>query len=386
MIPAPPARAVDWAILVVLALQAATGVGTIFAGTPESAWLIVLHAIGGLVLVVLIGLKLWRVRHRLRPGRFRRDMVPAVLAAMVVLATMGSGIAWASGWRPWVGLWTLLTIHAVLGLLLLIPVLIHLTLRIHRPRAIDFADRRTALQFAALAGVGTLAWGLQRQLTRVLEVPSRFTGSYETRSFEGNAFPSTSWVADDPEPIDPSDWELIVDGAVEDELALSESKLIANGGPEAHLATDGGAGTDLTTEGEAEASLTTDGGAGADIRSGAAIDAVLDCTSGWYSEQRWQGVSVASLLDAATPTDEARWVSFHSVTGYRWSLPMAEAADALLATHVTGERLSHEHGYPLRLVAPGRRGFQWVKWIERVEVRTTPDYGQWIAIFTSGFE
>ncbi len=366
MVSGPPPRTVDWAILVVLVLQAATGVGTLFAGTPDSAWLIVLHAIGGLVLVGLIGMKLWRVRNRLRPGRFRREMVPAVLAAVVVLATMGTGIAWASGWRPWVGLWTLLTIHAVLGLLLLFPVLVHLSLRIHRPRVVDFAERRTALQFAALAGVGTIAWGLQRQLTRLLEAPSRFTGSYQTRSFEGNAFPSTSWVADDPEPIDPGDWELIVDGAVEHDVAISESNLTANG--------------------ETEVDLTTDGGAEAALRSNAEIDAVLDCTSGWFSEQRWQGVSVASLLDAATPTDEARWVAFHSVTGYRWSLPIDEAADALLATHVTGERLSHDHGYPLRLVAPGRRGFQWVKWVERVEVRTAADYGQWIAIFTSGFE
>jgi DMSO/TMAO reductase YedYZ molybdopterin-dependent catalytic subunit len=36
-------------------------------------------------------------------------------------------------------------------------------------------------------------------------------------------------------------------------------------------------------------------------------------------------------------------------------------------------------------VAPGRRGFQWVKWIEAVEVLERPDYGQWVAIFTSGF-
>jgi hypothetical protein len=34
-------------------------------------------------------------------------------------------------------------------------------------------------------------------------------------------------------------------------------------------------------------------------------------------------------------------------------------------------------------VAPGRRGFEWVKWLERVEVLTAPDLGQVIAIFTS---
>jgi DMSO/TMAO reductase YedYZ molybdopterin-dependent catalytic subunit len=63
-----------------------------------------------------------------------------------------------------------------------------------------------------------------------------------------------------------------------------------------------------------------------------------------------------------------------------------EAREALLATHVDGDRLSHGHGAPARLVAPGRRGFQWVKWIEHVEVQRHQDLSQWIAIFVSGFE
>jgi DMSO/TMAO reductase YedYZ molybdopterin-dependent catalytic subunit len=162
-------------------------------------------------------------------------------------------------------------------------------------------------------------------------------------------------VADDPEPIDPETWSLQVDGAVERSLSQ---------GPDLLAAADSADMLDPTAEREA----------------------ILDCTSGWYSAQRWRGIAVGDLLEAAGARDDARWVSFHSVTGYRWSLPIDEAREALLATHVTGERLSHAHGFPLRLVAPGRRGFQWVKWVERVEVRERPDYGQWIAIFTSGFE
>ena len=63
----------------------------------------------------------------------------------------------------------------------------------------------------------------------------------------------------------------------------------------------------------------------------------------------------------------------------------AEARDALLATHVGDEPLNHDHGAPVRLVAPGRRGFQWVKWIVAVELLTAPDFGQAIAIHTSSF-
>jgi DMSO/TMAO reductase YedYZ molybdopterin-dependent catalytic subunit len=82
---------------------------------------------------------------------------------------------------------------------------------------------------------------------------------------------------------------------------------------------------------------------------------------------------------------DAGWVRFRSVTGYRWSLPVAEARGALLATHVGEEPLSHEHGAPVRLVAPGRRGFQWVKWVVSVEILSAPDPGQLAAIHTSSF-
>ena len=61
--------------------------------------------------------------------------------------------------------------------------------------------------------------------------------------------------------------------------------------------------------------------------------ALLDCTGGFYSSQRWRGVRISRLLDLAQPHVDARYVSFISVTSYRWSLPLDEARQALLATH-----------------------------------------------------
>ena len=46
-----------------------------------------------------------------------------------------------------------------------------------------------------------------------------------------------------------------------------------------------------------------------------------------------------------------------------------------VATHVGDEPLTHGHGAPARIVAPGRRGFQWVKWIVRIELIENQDYG-----------
>jgi DMSO/TMAO reductase YedYZ molybdopterin-dependent catalytic subunit len=40
----------------------------------------------------------------------------------------------------------------------------------------------------------------------------------------------------------------------------------------------------------------------------------------------------------------------------------------LLAFKVAGEPLTPVHGFPARLVAPGWRGYNWVKWVQSIEV------------------
>ena len=74
-----------------------------------------------------------------------------------------------------------------------------------------------------------------------------------------------------------------------------------------------------------------------------------------------------------------------SHTGYRWSFELQDAFGLLLATDVGGEALSHEHGAPVRLVAPGRRGFEWVKWVVCVELHDSPDPGALASTVWSSF-
>ncbi|PSQ40622.1 sulfite oxidase [Halobacteriales archaeon QS_9_68_42] len=344
---APNPRVLDGSLLVGVGFVLATGVVSLYSGRPSRAWVFLTHGVGGLVLAGLVGLKLRRVRPRMSAARHSAVVALSVLLAVVTAAALLTGTAWVFGASLDLGPWGLLNLHIGLGLVVAGLLAGHLVFRFRLPSRSDFEGRRTALRYGAAVVTGAAVYRLQQSVNAAAETAGanrRFTGSREQDSDEGNAFPVTSWMADDPDPVDASSWALSVDGAVADPVELEY----------AELADD-------------------------DERR-----ALLDCTSGWYSEHDWQGVSVGSLLEAVDPADDAAWVSFRSVTGYRWSLPIEEAREALLATAVDGEQLSHGHGFPLRLVAPGRRGFQWVKWVESIRVTRRRDHAERLAIFLSG--
>jgi DMSO/TMAO reductase YedYZ molybdopterin-dependent catalytic subunit len=49
-------------------------------------------------------------------------------------------------------------------------------------------------------------------------------------------------------------------------------------------------------------------------------------------------------------------------------IPVGELNGPLLAWEVAGQPLPVANGAPLRLVVPNRRGLDWVKWVESIEV------------------
>jgi uncharacterized membrane protein YozB (DUF420 family) len=343
----PPPRLVDWTILAAVTLALVTGLSSLLVGEPSGAWVFVLHGAGALTLVVLLFFKFRRVRHRVT-SRWTATIALSVLLGIVTVGALTTGVAWVLGVHLDLWGWTLLSLHIGLGLLVVPLVLLHLRRRFRTPSTNDWEGRRTALQYTGLVVFGALAWRANEAIIATLDTAGenhRFTGS-KPEPGTGNRFPATSWMLDDPDPIDVNDWRLHVTGLVDEPLSLAYD--------------------DLFTTGEQHT--------------------VLDCTSGWYTERDWQGMRVSDLLEITGVDEDGRWVVFHSVTGYRFGFPLSEADDLLLATHVDREQLSHGHGFPLRVVAPGRRGFQWVKWVTAVEVRRTRDIGQWLSIFISGID
>jgi DMSO/TMAO reductase YedYZ molybdopterin-dependent catalytic subunit len=334
------ARGTDWGLAALVASLIATGVLTLFEGSSHDAWVYAAHDALGAAIAVLVVVKLVRVWPRIRAlQRWDNRTAAGVSVAVLVTATLVSGWLWSTGANAAIAGYSLLGWHDALGAALALLVVAHMVLRAKPLRRRDVAHRR---QFLAAAGIGAgslLAWRVQRPLLAVFELRGanrRFTGSYEAASFAGNAFPTTSWVADNPRPIALDSYRLRVTGLVARELELALA--------------------DLPPDDE--------------------LVATLDCTGGFYSTQRWRGTLLSRLLEQAPPDrDRARHVSVVSHTGYRWSFALGDASRLLLATHVGDEALSHDHGAPMRLVAPGSRGFQWVKWVQRIEVLADPDFG-----------
>jgi DMSO/TMAO reductase YedYZ molybdopterin-dependent catalytic subunit len=336
------ARAVNVAILLLLALELATGLGSFLIGEPDGRWLLWLHRAGGLALVVLL---LWKAGIAARSYRRRGVTVSTGLAAVggvLFLGSLATGLLWATMRLPWVpvpvlGSWTVLSVHVALSLLLIPLFVAHLGLRWPRPSREDLIGRRAALRMLGLLAAGFVFWRVQEVLS-VLAAPSgsrrRFTGSREEGSFAGNLHPVTNWLSDPIPRVDPDRWRLRIHGEVERETDLSYEEILV---------------------------------LGAAVRQ-----ATLDCTGGWYTVQRWSGVLVAALLEQAGLENGARSLLIRSTTGYTRRFPLDEAGDLLLATHVGDEELSAGHGFPLRLVAPGHRGYNWVKWISEVEVSSDP--------------
>ena len=343
-------RLTDWGLALATGIAFATGILSLIAGRSEDWLIFASHGVAGLWLLLLLYGKLRRVLPRLvRPQLWDRATLVGTSAALIVALAAGSGVWWVLGGDLFVAGFNLMNWHILLGITLTLIISLHMLIRAKPLRQRDIQGRRQMLRFGAIALGGIALWPAQQALATRLSLPGaqrRFTGSREAGSYAANAFPATSWIADQPRPIPPAAWNLKIAGRVARPLSLGYSELLA-------------------WQDE--------------------IEATLDCTGGFYSTQRWRGVQVGRLLDQATVDPEARWVSFISVTGYRWSLPLAEARAALLATHVGVEPLSHGHGAPARLVAPGRRGFEWVKWVVQIEALAAPDAGQILSIYRSSF-
>jgi hypothetical protein len=322
-------RRTNVALLVMLLGAFTTGVLAYATGTVEPARLVVVvHGAVGLGLLLLVPWKSVIVRRSLGRGTRRSGRGAGVALGLTLIVAVAAGVLHASGgYHPVFGV-TALTVH-VTAAVAAVPLLIaHARGRRQRLRRTDLS-RRTVLRAGAL-GVGSVAaYGMVEGASNLLGLPGqdrRATGSYEVGTGVPALMPVTQWFTDSVPSLG-SDSQILNIG----------SRVV----PYAEL----GAGRDK-------------------------VHAVLDCTGGWYAEQEWQGHRLDRLV-GEIPSG-TRSVDVVSVTGYSRRFSLSDLGRLLLATRAAGEPLSAGHGGPVRLVAPDRRGFWWVKWVQRIEFTSQP--------------
>lgn len=323
-------RRTNLALLVLLPLAVLTG---LYANTIGTDWRVDPAAIHGVIALAIAGLSPWKsviVRRGLR--RWTRATRTSIVLLALVVATLGTGLLHATGFQGMLGWFTVMQVHIACAVLALVLVVSHFRAHPVRVRRHDL-DRRAFLRTAGTAAASIVAWVSMERGVRAVGLPGgdrRFTGSHERGSFAPDRMPVTSWLDDQVQRIAAQDWDVGVPGR---RLSLA----------------------DLATYPSDD------------------VTATLDCTSAWYSRQVWTGVRLDRLIDLGAH----RSIVVRSATGYARRFPVRDLGHLWLATHVGGVPLSAGHGSPARIVAPGRRGFWWVKWVTDIEVS---DVAWWVQL------
>jgi len=328
-----PGRRTNLALLGLTLIATVTGSVAFGIGEPWVRWVVIGHAIAGLGIVALVPWKAGIVARGVR--RHHSGSVPAFLLAALVAIVVISGLAHAAGLVVSVGPVSAMQVH-VGAALASIPLMgWHVVARRTRPGRADLS-RRNLLRAGVVAGGSAVAYGAIEVAIRLAALPGagrRATGSYERGSHVPRLMPVTQWLNDRVPGVAPDRWGLtVIDAAGERSVGYAD--LVAH-----------------------------------DDR----MRAVIDCTGGWWAEQEWEGALLTELL---VGLDRASSIEVSSITGYGRRLPAADADRLLLAIRVASAPLSAGHGFPARLVAPGRRGFWWVKWVDRIALSDAPWWWQ----------
>jgi DMSO/TMAO reductase YedYZ molybdopterin-dependent catalytic subunit len=106
----------------------------------------------------------------------------------------------------------------------------------------------------------------------------------------------------------------------------------------------------------------------------------IHCVTRWSKfDTSFEGVHWRELAKLAVPRPTARFAIAHAEAGFTANVPLSflEAEGALLATHGDGEALTPDHGYPLRLVVPGKYFWKSAKWLRGIELSSVDKPGFW---------
>ena len=215
------------------------------------------------------------------------------------------------------------------------------------------ATRREFIQLVARIGLksfGIIALGAIKVRTVFAEIKKRILPRgtnprelfdenpeyLDTRNLEVTPIGQFDTMGDTDIEIDLDDWRLEVTGAVQQPLRLTYADLL--------------------------------------IMPAVERKVLLICPGFFSYHGDWKGVSVQALLKRAgvqPGSDRLRFFGESPLGDKNEIFTMADLeGDAVfLAYNVNGRALPRKHGFPLRVVAEGHWGSEWVKYVYKVEVK-----------------
>ncbi len=145
-------------------------------------------------------------------------------------------------------------------------------------------------------------------------------------------------------PFDGKDWDVTIDGLVENPVTLTWEEFLRL--PKKEVTVD------------------------------------LHCVTTWsLLDQNFAGVPFSVIVELVKPKPEAQFVTFEAFSGYATALPLyggyLDRDDALLAYEYDGKPLPREHGGPLRLIVPHLYLWKSVKWLKKMHFLDVWERGFW---------
>ena len=328
------------------------------------------HVLTGTAAIPLLLIKLWSVYPNLfrwppikstKNGLERASVAILVSSALLQLFT---GFFNALNWYPWP--WSFVPVHRFLAYVVIGSILMHIAIKLpdikyglgarlkdgdvlteipwdenpdahsnagtKEPPIATGISRRGVLT-AAGTGIGVVALTAAGQTVTPLEPVGLLAIRQASKGPQRVPVNRTAQQAKVTRATEAS-WRLTVVGPRPYTLKLSELEtMVANGPREAHIP--------------------------------------INCVEGWSVGAQWRGLSLLDIVTRAGGDANSRVKVTALEKGGSYHSSVVEGpqlSHALLATHINGERLNLDHGYPLRLIAPDRAGVLNTKWLTRVEV------------------
>jgi DMSO/TMAO reductase YedYZ molybdopterin-dependent catalytic subunit len=106
----------------------------------------------------------------------------------------------------------------------------------------------------------------------------------------------------------------------------------------------------------------------------------IHCVTRWSRfDTTFRGVPWSAVAELVRPKPSARFAIAHAEQGYTANVPVSflDQDGAMLATHAEDDPLTPEHGWPLRLVVPGKYFWKSAKWLRGIELSASDMPGFW---------